>query len=120
MANSQRRMVYVKIWTSEQFGKLSDKAKLLYVGTITLADDDGRLRANPSYLRGQIFPYDDSLSATEVLRLRNEVENNGLFIVYSVDGFDYIEHPKWPEYQSIRKDLYKISSLPSRNEAVTK
>lgn len=120
MANTQRRMLHLKIWTSEQFGKLSDKAKLLYIGSITLSDDDGKLRANPAYLRGQIFPYDEILTVTEVLQLRNEVENNGLFIVYSIDKFEYIEHPHWKEYQVIRKDLYKSSSLPTRNVSVTK
>ena len=113
-------MLHLKLWTSEQFGKLSDKAKLLYVGLITLADDDGRLKGNPAYLRGQIFPYDEKLSVTDVLQLRNEIVLNGLITVYSIDGFEYIEHPKWKDYQVIRKDLYKESQLPSRNKSVTK
>jgi len=120
MANSQRRMVYMKIWTSEQFGGLSDKAKILYIGMVTLADDDGRLRGNPAYLRGQIFPYNEDLSVTDVLQFRNEVEKSGLITTYSIDGFEYIEHPKWEEYQVIRKDLYKKSTLPSSNVNVTK
>ena len=119
MANTQRRMIYSKIWTSEQVGKLSDKAKLLFIGTITLADDDGRLRGNPAYLRGQIFPYEENLTVTEVLQFRNEIEKNGLIQVYSNEDCEYIQHPKWLEYQIIRKDLYKESSLPSRNETVT-
>ena len=120
MANNQRRMIYAKIWTSEQFGKLSDKAKLLFVGSITLADDDGRLRGNPAYLRGQVFPYDESISVMEVLQFRNEVQKSGLIELYSVDECEYIQHPKWKEYQIIRKDLYKESSLPIRNGSVTK
>lgn len=120
MANTQRRMIHLKIWTSEQFGKLSDKAKLLYVGLITLADDDGKLRGNPAYLRGQIFPYDESLSVTDVLQVRNEIEKSGLITLFSIDNFEYIEHPKWKEYQIIRRDLYKPSQLPTRNETVTK
>ena len=113
-------MVYLKLWTSEQFGKLSDRAKLLFIGMITLADDDGKLRGNPAYLRGQIFPYEESITVTDVLQVRNEIKKNGLIELYSVDGFEYIQHPKWSEYQKIRKDLYKESSLPSRNKSVTK
>jgi len=112
-------MVYVKIWESGQFGKLSNEAKLLFIGMITLADDDGKLRADPAYLRAQIFPYNESMSVTEALRFRNEIEKNGLITVYSIDGFEYIEHPKWKEYQSIRSDLYKKSTLPLRNNDVT-
>jgi hypothetical protein len=120
MAQTQRRMIYSKIWSSAQFGKLSDKAKLLFIGSITLADDDGLLIGTPSYLRGQIFPFDEKISVSEALQFRNEIKNNGLFIVYSIDGIDYIEHPNWSIYQKIRKDLYKKSSLPYRNETVTK
>ena len=119
MANNQRRMVYVKIWESGQFGKLSNEAKLLFIGMITLADDDGRLRADPAYLRAQIFPYNESMSVTETLRFRNEIEKNSLITVYSIDGFEYIEHPKWKEYQLIRNDLYKQSTLPKSNDDVT-
>ena len=113
-------MIYAKIWTSEQFGKLSDKAKLLFIGSITLADDDGRLRGNPAYLRGQVFPYEENITVSEVLQLRNEVEKSGLIGLYSVDDCEYIQHPKWTDYQIIRKDLYKESTLPRRNESVTK
>jgi hypothetical protein len=120
MAQTQRRMIYSKIWSSAQFGKLSDKAKLLFIGSITLADDDGLLIGTPSYLRGQIFPFDENISVSEALQFRDEIKNNGLFIVYSIDGIDYIEHPNWSIYQKIRKDLYKKSSLPNRNETVTK
>ena len=55
-----RRMIRTSLWQNEQFAKLSDKAKLLYIGTITIADDDGRLKGNSLILKGQIFPLDIS------------------------------------------------------------
>lgn len=112
-------MVYSKIWTSQQFGHLSPKARLLFIGTITLADDDGRLVGEPSYLRGQIFPYDE-IDVQEMKSLKKEVEDSGLILSYEVGNFQYIEHPKWLEYQAIRRDLYKSSTLPPRNGTVTK
>jgi hypothetical protein len=118
MAQNQRRMLYAKIWTSEQFSKLSDRAKLLYIGTLTLSDDDGRLIANPAYLRGQIFTYDD-ISIGDVLNIRKEVEDTKLISVYKVNEKEYIEHPNWLKYQVIRGDLYHPSSLPNRNGTVT-
>lgn len=112
-------MIYTKIWTSEQFGKLSDRAKILYIGMITLSDDDGRLKGNPAYLRAQVFTYED-LALTEVVKLKEEIEKSKLIICYSIEGSDYIEHPNWTDYQVIRRDLYVPSSLPSRNGPVTK
>lgn len=120
MAQSQRRMIYSKIWASPQFGKLSLKAQLLYIGTITLADDDGRLVGTSSYLRGQVFPFEDDLSVKDVINLREEVQKVGLINVYKWEDLEYIEHPKWLDYQVIRGDLYKQSTLPSRNGFVTK
>lgn len=119
MAQNQRRMIYMKIWSSAQFGLLPDKAKLLYIGSITIADDDGKLIGTPSYLRGQIFPFDSDITVSEVLHLRTLVEESGLFSTYNVNGVDYIEHPKWQEYQIIRRDIYKESTLPLRYETVT-
>lgn len=111
-------MVYSKIWTSQQFGKLTPNARLLFVGTITLADDDGRLVGDSAYLRGSIFPYDD-IAISDVELLKKEIEVMGLFECYEVGGFNYIQHPKWLEYQVIRTDLYKPSTLPNRNGTVT-
>jgi len=118
MAQTQRRMIYTKLWTSEQFSKLPDRGKLLYIGMITLADDDGRLIANPAYLRGQIFTYDD-ISVLDVLNLRDIIERTGLIAVYKINDSEYIEHPNWEEYQIIRSDLYIPSRFPARNGTVT-
>lgn len=120
MAQNQRRMIYSKIWTSQQVGHLTPQARLLYIGMITLADDDGRLVGDPSYLRGQVFPYDSSMTIDDVILLRNEILTAGLIDSYKIDNFDYIQHPNWSEYQVIRGDLYKPSKLPDRNGRVTK
>lgn len=111
-------MVYSKLWSCLQFRDLSDKAKLLYIGMITLADDDGRLLGDPAYLRGQIFTFDD-ISLKLTAKLRQEIIDVGLVTYYETDGDWYIEHPNWKDYQMIRGDLYKPSSLPSRNGSVT-
>jgi hypothetical protein len=115
-------MIYSKIWTSEQFSILSQTARLLYIGTISIADDDGRLRGNPAYLKGQIFPYDD-ITSDEVLKFRDEIVTAALLICYKVDNYEYLEHPNWTEYQKIRKDMYIPSRLPpslhGRNGVVT-
>lgn len=120
MAQTQRRMLYSKIWSSTQFASLSDRAKLLFIGMVTLADDDGRLIANPAYLRGQVFAFDEDLQISDIKEVRNEIEKNNLIEVYEVDGIEYIQHPNWEKYQVIRGDLYTPSTLPDRNGSVTK
>ena len=119
MAQNQRRMIYTKLWTSEQFSRLPDRGKLLYIGMITLADDDGRLMANPAYLRGQIFTYDD-ITVLDVLNLRDIIEKVGLIDVYKLNDSEYIQHPNWESYQIIRSDMYIPSRFPDRNGLVAK
>jgi len=120
MAQNQRRMVYLKIWSSVQFASLSDRAKILFIGMLTLADDDGRLIANASYLRGQIFSFNEEMEISDIKESRREIKDKNLIEVYEVDGVEYVQHPNWEKYQIIRADLYSPSTLPNRNGIVTK
>lgn len=114
MALGQRRMVHTGIWQNTGFSILSDKAKLLYIGTITFADDDGRLKANSLLLKSQVFPFDEKVTQMEVRKLLNSIVKSGLVEVYRAESEYYIQHPNWHKYQSIRKDLYKPSDIPPK------
>ena len=54
-----RRMLDSAIWKNEKFGVMPPMARLLAIGIINQADDQGRGKAHPVYLRSQVFPYDD-------------------------------------------------------------
>jgi len=114
-----KRMIHDKIWASEQFGYLSQQARLLYIGIITLADDDGRLKGSPHYLRGQIFPYDEDVSASTVEIWRDEIVAQKLITKYEVEGSTFLQHPKWSEYQTLRADRKKVSNIPSSDRVTT-
>lgn len=107
-------MIHTTIWSSGQVSKLSVEARLLYIGTITLSDDDGRLKGNPAFLRSQIFPYDD-LTTDQVRKWLDEIVKIGLITVYNIDDDDYLYHPNWKEYQTLRADRKKESHIPSPN-----
>ena len=113
---SQRRMIHSKIWASEQIGAISDPARVLYLGTITIADDEGRLKASPAYLKGQVFPYDEK-SIEHISELRAELVTQKLIGLYEHDGAEYIYHPRWIDYQWIRKERFKKSKLPAPRKA---
>ncbi len=126
----QRRMVYAKVLGSYHLNTLPIEARYLYVGMLVLADDDGRLTADPRYLKGQIFSYDDDVDAARVEELLTALNDKKVVELYEAEGVVYAQHPKWTEYQSIRKDMYTPSKIPSikatnavplqpRNETVT-
>lgn len=94
-----RRMISDSIWKNEKYASLPFGARLLLIGMVTNADDQGRGKAHPAYLRAEIFPYDDMPLAdiNEWLRL---IQDNQTVIIYSVDGKNYYQFTNWWGYQS--------------------
>ncbi len=110
-------MVDPQIWRNEKFGSLPDAGRLLFIGIFSQADDDGRLKASPKFLKATIFPYDEDKTAEQVKKLRDQCADQGLIRVYTNGEVEYLDIPGWSEHQQIRKDRYNSSSLPSFDEA---
>lgn len=110
MAN--RRMLHDSIWESRQFISLPDKAKLLYIGLISVADDDGRFKAAPQLLKSKIFPY-DRIGHKGVKKLVDKIQQAELICLYESKSAILGYHPNWTRYQQIRADRRKINNLPA-------
>ena len=41
----------MEFWLDEKIGSLPPEARLLYIGTWSIADDNGVLRGNPAYIQ---------------------------------------------------------------------
>lgn len=96
-----RRMIDSSMWSNENFAALPAMARLLQIGMINHADDQGRVKANPLYLAKEIFPY-DRVSPTNVTKWLELIAANGTIIVYTVEGKQYAQLTKWWEYQSLQ------------------
>lgn len=94
-----RRMLDGSIWSNEHFADLPPMARLLLIGIINLADDQGRMKAHPAYLRSQVFPYDD-VALDDVLGWLARIEANDTVRLYEVDGKQYLQLTNWWQYQS--------------------
>lgn len=103
------RTLKPELWADEKVGDLSHGARLLFVGLISMADDEGRLRELPAAIIGHVFPY-DSVSTAKVTRWLAEVEQSGMVIRYEVDGKRYVAFPQWTKHQ--RVDRPSPSDLP--------
>ena len=106
-----KRMLHTKIWYSDQFASLKPIECLLYIGMITLGDDDGRLRGDGRFLGGQIFPF-RKISPRQVEKMRDRIAEVGLIVIYSTQKGLCISHPNWNQYQTLRKDRAKPSDIP--------
>ncbi len=95
----RQRFIWPTIWDDPDLGRLSSDARLLYIGCFSLADDEGRIIGDPTYLRTQIFRY-QNITDAKVERLRDEVEAAcGSFFVYQKGGTSYVAFRNWADFQ---------------------
>lgn len=109
------RTIKPEIWADERVGDLSHGARLLFIGLITMADDEGRLRELPAAILGHVFPYDD-ISTAKLSKWLTEIAATGMIVRYTVDGRRYVAFPRWTTHQKVDKG--NESSLPVPPEFV--
>ena len=95
---TKRRMIYDCLWKSEDLAKFTYRQRLLWIGLITTADDQGRGSAIPGLIRSVIFPYDD-ISFAEIELDMEALINSNMIIVYKANEKSYYQIKKWWEYQ---------------------
>ena len=100
---ARKRMIDPTIWQSEDFGKLSYLAKIVFIGLFSLADDEGRGRANPIYLKNTLFPYDETIKSSEIDKALYEISAIMSIVFYSVDNNQYYELYSWNKFQTINR-----------------
>ena len=107
---ARQRFIWPDIWKDPIFGKLEPVEQVLFIGFFSIADDEGRLMADPAYLRAEIFPYTD-YSNKKVHTIRDRIAEKCPNVhLYRAGDLDIIALLKWPEYQ---KPKYpKASKLP--------
>lgn len=108
---ARKRMLSPDIWESESFSLLSDQAKIVFIGLISLADDDGRGKANPAFIKSTLFPYDEKRRVADVKSALSEIARCMSTQFYSVDGNDYYFMKNWKKWQKIDKP--SKSKLPA-------
>ena len=76
------RTVKPEFWEDEVVGLLPRDARLLFIATFNLADDEGLLRWAPAYIKASAFMYDDDLSVNDVAKLMHHLTDAGLLFPY--------------------------------------
>lgn len=113
---ARKRMIDPNIWQSEDFGKLSTLAKLVFIGLFSLADDEGRGRCNPIYLKSTLFPYEEGIRSADVDKTLSEISSNMSVVFYSCDGSSYYSLYNWNTWQKI--DRPSESKIPEFDEKI--
>ncbi|MCI8486194.1 MAG: hypothetical protein HFJ20_03705 [Clostridia bacterium] len=113
---ARKRMIDPSIWQSEDFSRLSTLGKLVFIGLFSLADDEGRGRCNPVYLKSTLFPYEEGIRSADIDKTLSEISSNMSVIFYSCDGSSYYSLYNWNTWQKI--DRPSESKIPEYNSEV--
>jgi hypothetical protein len=95
---AKKRMIHRSLWKSENLAACDMTTRLLFIGIITNADDQGRLQSHPALLRSEIFPFDDIALKTIEHGLRL-LEDQKSLICYTAGGKALVQVAHWWEYQ---------------------
>lgn len=98
----RKRTIDPTIWSDEKFCQLSLKARLLFIGLFSNADDEGFIHGNSIYLRSTIFPY-ENWTEEEIISLRKELLELKMIEIFGgkigTQDHEYIHLPRWWDYQ---------------------
>lgn len=109
---ARKRMIDPNIWNSEDFSKLSSFAKLVFIGLFSQADDEGRGKANPTYLKSILFPYEEAIRAADIKKTLSEIASTMSVTFYTHDEKEYYVLDSWDKFQTINKPTPSTIPLP--------
>jgi hypothetical protein len=112
----RKRMIDPDIWDSLQFSSLPLAGRILFIGMFSLADDEGRLRANPGYLKKTIFGYDMDITPTNVAEWELSIIKSELVKAYRNGHENYILVTNFPKYQKINHPTPSKLPEPPQSE----
>jgi len=117
---ARRRTIDPNIWSDKDVQDLPHGAVLLYIGTISHADDAGRLEWESRQLWARVFPRREDVGLEDVERWMDLLAKK-LIHTYTVDGQQYARHPHWKDYQCVNKPAPSRLPAPTdeRNDSAT-
>lgn len=96
-------MLDPNIWDSADFAQLSLLSKLIFIGMISNADDEGRGRANANYLKSKIFPYDVQMNTGDIENALDEIAAHVSILFYKYRTYEYYSLIHWKKWQRVDK-----------------
>lgn len=100
---ARKRMISPEIWESQDFAQLSDLAKIVFISLFSHADDEGRGRADPTFIKSSTFPYDKDRRVADIEIALSEIARSMSVQFYSVNGIEFYFIKSWGRWQKIDK-----------------
>jgi hypothetical protein len=104
------RTIKPSFWGDDKVSLLSRDARLLFIGLISMADDDGRFLASHAAIAGYVYPNDEDITPKKLAAWLDEIAGLKLAIVYKCGHVRYGAIPNFRGHQVINRP--SPSTLP--------
>ena len=108
---ARKRMVDPDFWLDEKLGTVTRDERLLFMGLISNADDEGRGRANCKLLKSTVFPYDEDLSGENIRTMLLNLAGLKIVTLYEADNQEFYFLPNFLKHQALNRPTK--SKLPA-------
>tara|TARA_R100000781_G_scaffold111080_1_gene76919 strand:- start:82 stop:1017 length:936 start_codon:yes stop_codon:yes gene_type:complete len=98
---ARKRMISPDFWTDDKMLQLPLPARLMFIGMLNFADDEGLIQNNATSIKVKIFPAEDITIGLIEDYVRTMVGLKLLSLGTNVDGQSLIKITKWHDHQKI-------------------
>lgn len=110
------RSIKPTFWADPKVAGLRRDERLMLIGMISMADDEGRFPATAAALAGHAFPH-DNLPPKTIRTWRDHIAKTGIIGLYCADGLEYGYFPNWKKHQRISKPYPSMIPQPPGGES---
>lgn len=107
---ARKRMIDPSFWDDEKVGQLEPCNRLLFMGLISQADDEGRMNGHPALIRSAIFPYDEEITISTIDKWLGRLHELGMIKRYEINGQKFLALINFLKHQTINRP--QPSKLP--------
>lgn len=107
------RTIKPSFWGDEKVAELSRDARLLFLGLVSFADDEGRFLASHQAIAGYVFPNDEDITPSKLAKWLAEIEKQGMITLYNGGRLKYGALPGWTKHQKISHPQSSSHPKPS-------
>lgn len=105
------RTIKPEFWQDELVGSMTPIVRLTFLGLISLADDEGRMRGSSAYVASEVFRYDRTVSMDDVESALLALHASKRVTLYQHRGQRYLQIENFAKHQYIQRP--KLSKLPA-------
>lgn len=112
---ARSRMIRPEFWDDERLAKVSRDTRYTFIGLWKCSDDFGVCRGNASWLKSQIFPYDDTLKLHEFEGWIDALIKFGFITPFTHGDEKYLFIHNFLKYQKVDKPSKTRNPKPPEN-----